>query len=192
MMSSTNDLSTHLLGNRQHEEDDERDLDCCDEEEGCMPCSLKIMYDEELEDSQSSSDNKQSCSLLFPDIFLHFLLFETFGVALYDSPVWFAVNCNLLIFVIVAVIYRQSMKDFKPTCSAVALLPELQLIIILSLMIFDKVVAAFLFLLISIICLAVLAAATNIYSFVVASIYDVSQGRLISANKSEMGVRDFV
>jgi hypothetical protein len=64
MFSSTNDLSTHLLGSRQHEEDDARDA-VYDEEESGIPCSLKIVYDEELEDSQSSSDNKQSYFLSF-------------------------------------------------------------------------------------------------------------------------------
>jgi hypothetical protein len=65
-LSSTNDLSTgtHLIGSRQHEEDDARDA-VYDEEERGIPCSLKIVYDEELEDSQSSSDNKQSYFLSF-------------------------------------------------------------------------------------------------------------------------------
>lgn len=82
MISSTNNITTHLLGSRQHEEDDERDPDC-DEEESGIPCSLQIVYDEELEDSHSSSDNKQSYYLLFV---LRTLLFETYGVALYTCP----------------------------------------------------------------------------------------------------------
>jgi hypothetical protein len=69
MISSTNDLSTHLLDNRQSEEDDENDIDC-DEEEGCMPsCTPKIMDDEELEeDSQSRSNdkNEQSSPIFCP------------------------------------------------------------------------------------------------------------------------------
>jgi hypothetical protein len=132
MISGINDLSTHLLGNHQHKEDDENGLNC-DEEEGCMP------YDEEYEESQSSSDkNEQSYLLLFV---LHFLLFETFGMALYASPVWvLMVNCSIVLFVIVASIYTQAMKDWKPSCSAIVFfLPEILQIIILSVMIFSNV-----------------------------------------------------
>jgi molybdopterin-binding protein len=57
MISSTNDLSVHLLGSHQHKGDDENDLDC-DEEEGCMPsCSPKIMYDEDLKDVAATRTN---------------------------------------------------------------------------------------------------------------------------------------
>jgi hypothetical protein len=73
MTSSTNDLSTHLLGNLQPEEEDDGHHPDYDEEKGCMPCFLKILYDEELEDSQSSSDDKQSYFLSFV---LHALLFD--------------------------------------------------------------------------------------------------------------------
>jgi hypothetical protein len=159
MISSANDLSTHLLG-----QDDEHDPDC-DEEEGCMPCSVKILYEEELEDSQSSSDNGHS---IFLSYVLHFLLFETFfDVAVYVSPVWLKVNCSIILFVFISSVYKKVIKDCKPTCSAVVLLPELLQIIILSLTIFDKVVAALLLLMISNLCLAVLAAASSIRSFVV-------------------------
>jgi hypothetical protein len=165
MISSTNDLSMHLLGNRQHEEDDEHAPDS-DEEEGCMPCSLKILSEEELEDSQSSSDNGHSIFLL---LVLHFLLFEAFGVALYACPVWSKINCNIILFVIITSIYKKAIKDCKPSCSAVLFLPELLQIVILSLMIFDKVVAAFLLLIISNLCLVVLMAASSMRSFFVMS-----------------------
>jgi hypothetical protein len=159
MTSSTSDLSAHLLGNRQPEEDDENDIKC-GEEEGCMPFSLNSLYDEEYEDSQSGSDkNEQSYLILFV---LHVLLFETFGVALYTTPIWLKTNCSFILIVIVASSYKQAIKDYKSSCSADVLLPELLQIIILSLMIFHSVVAAFLLLLISNLCLAVLVTASSI------------------------------
>jgi hypothetical protein len=141
-------------------------------------------YDEEYQKPQSSSDkNEQSYLLLFV---LHVLLFESFGMALYAPPVWFLkincniilfvivasiylyaspvwflkINCNIILFVIVASIYKQAMKEWKPTCSAVVLLPEILQIIILSVMILSSVDAACLLLVISNFCLAVLAATT--------------------------------
>jgi hypothetical protein len=37
------------------------------------------------------------------------------------------VNCSIFLFVITAAIYRQAIKDFKPTCFAVILLPDILL-----------------------------------------------------------------
>jgi hypothetical protein len=133
-----------------------------------MPCSLKILYEEEIEDSPS-----RSIFLLFV---LHALLFDYFGMAFYSSPVevttglrWSIVNFSIIIFVIISAIYRQAMKDCKSTCSAVVLLPEILHITILSPMLFDDVVVAFIFMLISILRLAVLAAVSSIRSYVVMS-----------------------
>jgi hypothetical protein len=170
MISSTNDLSTPLLSNHQRKEDDAKDLKC-DEEEGYMPRCLQTKYGEELQDSQSSSDqNEQSCYrcslLLF--VLLHFLILKTFGVALYTSPIWLWLNCNidLILFVIVAYLYKQVIKDCKPTCSAVVLLPELLQIIILSVMMFDKFEVALLLMSIGSLCLSLLTAvASSIRSF---------------------------
>jgi hypothetical protein len=166
MMSSTrtNDLSTPLLSNHQRKEDDAKNLEC-DEEEGCMPRCLKIVYDEELQYSQSSCDQKEySCSrcdlLLF--VLLHSLMLRTFGVALYASPIWLWLNCNIILFVIVAYLYKQTIKDCKPTCSAVVLLPELLQIIILSVMMFDKEFDVALVLMsISSLCLSLLTAVAS-------------------------------
>ena len=162
MISSTIDLSVYLLGNHQLKRDDENDLEC-DEEEGCMPsCSPKILYDELEEDySQSSSSDKNEHHYLLSLFILHVLLFETFGVALYASHIWLDVNCSIILFVIISFIYKQAIKDccYKPTRSTVFFLPELLQIKMLSLVIFDKVDAALLLLLISILCLAFWVAA---------------------------------
>jgi hypothetical protein len=150
MISSTSDLSTRLLCDHQAEGDGNV-LDY-DEEEGCVPCSLKL-------ESQSSSDrNKHIYILLFVLVLFYLVLFETFGVAFHASPFrLLKATCNTIIFVIVAYLYKQAMKDYKPTCSILVLLPEVLQIVILSVITFGNVDAAFLLLSISNFCLAVLA-----------------------------------
>jgi hypothetical protein len=65
MISGTNDLSTHLLGNHQHKEDDENDLNC-DEEEGCMP------YDEEYEESRNQAATRTNRVISYYSSFTFF------------------------------------------------------------------------------------------------------------------------
>jgi hypothetical protein len=154
MSSSTNDLSTPLLGKiSQHE----RDIDEDDEEEGCMMCALKIVYDdEESEDCESSSNDGQS---KFPRWFenvvitalLPVLLFMQFGMAFSRSPIdastglrWSLCNYCVVLFAITAFRYRQHIYVFKPPCSNfLILLPEIFMNIILILLLFDKIVSAF-------------------------------------------------
>jgi hypothetical protein len=73
-------------------------------------------------------------TFLFPT-----LLFVRFGVYFYTSRAttrlsWSMAICSIIIsviIVIIAAIYRQAIQDFKPTCFAVILLPEILLNIIL-------------------------------------------------------------
>jgi hypothetical protein len=167
-MTSTNDLSAPLLGNLTQHECDERDAEY-DDKDGCISCSLKIGHDdtEESEDSQSSSNDEETCFL--SAFTLHVFLFVQFGMAFSTSPVeattglsWSVVNYSIILYAIISAIYRQAIKDCKPTCSTVVLLPEILIDIMLLLVLFNKVVAAFLVLLVSILCLAFLVVASGI------------------------------
>jgi hypothetical protein len=162
MLSSTNDLSAHLLGSHQAEEDDEHHPGDHDEEEGFIPCFLKNLYDEELEDFQSSSENKASYFLSFV---LHVLLIDYFVIS--TGLHWSLVNFSIILFVAISIIYRQAIKVCKPTYSAVILLPEILQVVILSPMLFDNIDAAFCFLLISILFLTVSVAVISIRGYVI-------------------------
>jgi hypothetical protein len=182
-MISTNDISTPLLGNLPQHEYDERDSEY-DEEEGCILRSIKIAYDdtEESEDDlQSSSHDEESFFLSFA---LHVLLFAQFGMTFSASSIeaitglsWSVVNYSIILYVITTTIYRQAAKDCKLTCSAVVLiLPEILMNIMVVLVLFQKVVAAFLVLWVSTLCLAFLVMASSIRVLVVTkSVTDESE-----------------
>jgi hypothetical protein len=161
--TSTNDLSLHLFGSHQTEEGDEHHPDDNNEGgEGFIPCFLKSLCDEELEDLQSSCDNKANYFLSFV---LHVLLIDYFVMT--TGLRWSIVNFSIILFVIISVIYRQAIKVCKPTYSAVILLPEILHVVILSPMLFDNVDAAFFLLLISILCLGVSVAVIRFRIYVV-------------------------
>jgi hypothetical protein len=173
-MTSTNDLSTPLLDNLPQHEYDECDSEY-DEEEGCILRSLKISYDdteESKDDWQSSCHAEESYFLSFA---LHALLFAQFGMTFSTSSIeattglsWSVVNYSIILYVITTTIYRQAVKDCKLTCSAVVLLlPEILMMIMLVLILFKNVVAAFLVLWVSTLCLAFLVMASSIWFLVV-------------------------
>jgi hypothetical protein len=98
MISGTSNLSKRPLLGSDQLEGDGRNVQDCDEEKGCMPCSFEIVYDEEeYEESQSSSNkNEQIYIVLFV-----LLLFETFGMAFYVSPFrLLKADCNIILFAI--------------------------------------------------------------------------------------------
>jgi hypothetical protein len=157
-MTSTNDLSVSLLGNIPQHECDERDEEY-DEEEGCLTCF-------ESDDSKSDSIEED---IFFFTFALHALLFLQFGMAFSTFPVeattglsWSVVNYSIILFVITTTVYRQVAKDWKPTYSAVVLLPEILIDVMLLLILLNKVVTAFLFLLFSLLCLTFLVVANSI------------------------------
>lgn len=155
MISSTNDLvSLHLLSSRQGAEEDDEHHPDCDKEE---------LEDLQLEDLQSSCDNKTNYLLSFV---LHVLLIDYFVVA--TGLRWSIVSFNIILFVMISIIYRQAIKVCKPTSSAVILLPEILHVVILSPMLFDNVDAAFFFMLISILCLAVSVAVIRFRTSIIA------------------------
>jgi hypothetical protein len=181
-MTSTNDLSTPLLGKISQRE---RDVDD-DQEEGCMMCALKIVYDdEESEDCESSSNDGQSkfsrwFEIVVVEAALPALLFMQFGMAFSRSPVddstaglrWSLCNYSIVLFVITAFHYRQHVYVFKPPCSKfLILLPEIFMNIILILLLFDKIVAAFWLLLGSMHSMAALVLGNSIRVLVVTIFY---------------------
>jgi hypothetical protein len=160
-MTSTSDLSTPLLGNEQ---------DSGYDEECCMRSPASIVYD----DSEEDEDDEQSRPAFLFDNYaawfvLPFLLFMQFGMAFYMTNVeattglrWSVVNYSITLFVIVSILYRQAVKDCKISFCAVHLLPEILMDIILGLVLFDKVVPAFLFMLSGMLWLSVIGVMCNI------------------------------
>jgi hypothetical protein len=172
-MTFTNDLSTPLLGNLPRHElelehERERDEQYAEyDEEGCMRGSKSIVHDSSQEESENeqSSDEYQTnwwfdnCSLV--SIFVSGLLSLQFGMAFKTSPVeattglrWSVVNYCIVLYVIVAAFYRQSVIDCDISCPSTLLLPVILIDNMLFLVLFDEVVAAFLLLLGSMLCLA--------------------------------------
>jgi hypothetical protein len=158
-MTSTNDLSSPLLGNLpRHEHEHERgEQDAEYDEEVCM-------LDHDSSSQEDSQDQQINCALA---IVMSALLFLQFGIPFYMSPAeateclrWSVVNYSIVLYVIAATLYRQSVKDCDISdmfYSATLLLPEILMDVMLCLVLFDKVVAAFLVLQFGILCLASLA-----------------------------------
>jgi hypothetical protein len=105
------------------------------------------------------------------------LLFLQFGISFYyllpvDATTglsWRVVNCSIIFFVLSAHLFRQSARDCNLTNSAVLLLPEILMDIILGLVLFDKVVVALLFMLVSILALAVFVVLSSVRALIVTS-----------------------
>jgi hypothetical protein len=170
MNSTTNELSTPLLSNlRQHE----RDADAYDEE-GSMPCSLKLVV-AAADDDEESNDDSTQYDWWFDICVLPALLFLQFGMAFSMCPVgadnglgWSLVNYSIVMFGIIGTIYRQAVKDSNLNCSVVPLVPEILVVIVMCLVVFGKVLFAFLVLQCGMLCLALFVVASNIQVLVVA------------------------
>jgi hypothetical protein len=191
MASAAQGLSTPLLGD---EREQERDVGCYyvhdevhDEElGGCLGCTVSIAFEDEDDDEQDGStcngkDDDDKVFSWFDHvvvwIILPSLLFLQFGMAFYMSNVeavtglrWSVVNYSIVLFVITAVLYRQAAVDCKWTSSFIVLLPEILMDIILGMVLFDKIVAAFLFMLISMLCLAMFVVVCSIRVLIVLSV----------------------
>ena len=170
MTSTTgnNELSTPLLCNLpQHESDAEDAYD----EECCMPCSLKNNVDDnkEEESDDESSQCTWWCDNFVSLIVLPAFLFLSFGEVFYTSSIatdtglcWYVVNYSIVIFAVSATVYRQVLQECKLTYLAALLLPEIIVDICLDLVLFGKVVPAFLLMLISTLCLAVFVVTSGV------------------------------
>jgi hypothetical protein len=81
---------------------------------------------------------------------------------------WSTVNCSIVMFVITASLYHKSVRDCNLSRSVASLLPEIIMDIILGLVLFGKIVPAFLVLLSGMLCMAVFVMASDIRVLVVA------------------------
>jgi hypothetical protein len=174
-MTSTNELFTPLLGNLpRHEapapprEDDEQDEEEYDDKV-CMILGGRNSSQEEefqAENEQSSGAGDESerffwCSNWTLVLFVSALLFQQFGIAFHMFNVeavtglrWSVVKYSIVLYAIVAPLYRASVKDCYDDItmhtvmtdafySAIVLLPEILMDTMLGLILFDRVVAAF-------------------------------------------------
>jgi hypothetical protein len=174
--NNNNSLSAPLLVNEQHQDECECDQD--DRDQGCLGCTLTIVYDDSEEEEEDENDEQSPSAWWFDNcvvwVVLPALLFLQFGMCFYMTSVeataglrWSVVNYSIVLFVITAILYRQSAKDCKLTNSAAILLPEILMDIILGLVLFDKVVAAFLFMLGSMLCLSLFVVLSSIRILIV-------------------------
>jgi hypothetical protein len=166
--TSNHELSTPLLGNLLPHESDTDAYD----EECCISCSLKINVGDDEE--EKSDDDSSQCRWWF-DSFLGLvvppaLLFYQFGMAFSASPVeattgmqLSVVNFSIVMFVVTAGLYRQTVHDFQITFWVARLLPEIIIGAVLGLVFCGQVAPAFLLLLISMLCMTVLGLALDIF-----------------------------
>jgi hypothetical protein len=199
-MTSTNELFTPLLGNLpRHEapapprEDDEQDEEEYDDKV-CMILGGRDSSQEEesqAENEQSSSAGDESerffwCSNWTLVLFVSALLFQQFGIAFHMFNVeavtglrWSVVKYSIVLYAIVAPLYRESVKDCYDITtktmmsdafySATVLLPEILMDTMLGLILFDRVVAAFWLLQFGTLFLAVSVVASSIWLLLVAT-----------------------
>jgi hypothetical protein len=144
-----------------------------------------------LEEESDYYDDDSSESALWCDNFvalvvLPALLFLSFGEAFYTSSVdadtglrWSVVNYSIVMFVVIATLYRQALHECKITFSVALLLPEILMDIVLGLVLCGQVVPAFLLLTSSILCLAIFVVASSIGVLVLAKASTmIDRGRL--------------
>jgi hypothetical protein len=145
-----------------------------------MRGSKSIAPNNSLDESQhdpSSDDESQTTNdwwftswvLAGASLFVSALLFLQFGVAFYTSPVqaktgldWYSVNYSIVHYVFTTVLYRLSVEDYGMSCAATLLLPDFLTLIMMCLLHFDKIIAAFFLLLGSMFCLGVFVIASTI------------------------------
>jgi hypothetical protein len=176
---STVDLSAPLIGSQEYRE--------LDEEGGCMGCTVSIMLQDDFE-SEDGDDNDNNGFSWFDHvvvwIILPTLLFLQFGMAFYMSDVeavtglrWSIVNYSIVLFVLTAILFRQAAIDCKWTTSIVILLPEILMDVILGMVLFDKIVMAFLFMLFSMLGLAMFVVVCSIRVLIVLSMNDAAASK---------------
>jgi hypothetical protein len=172
-LSDSMSLSTPLLSNLPKHEHDERHEDYYDEEEGRMPCSLRIVAsNEELDEVSGDDSSPPSCwnDNSVPWVILPALLFLQFKFGMATTGMYLlVVSSAIALFVLNAIIYRQAIKDCKLTCTVVLLAPEIFISIILGLVILDHLATAFLFMEGSILFLAISGAAITIRGLIATS-----------------------
>jgi hypothetical protein len=141
--------------------------------------SMAIAYDDDKESCQKAAeDESQWTNSLFPPSFvLPALLFLQFGMAVPMSPeqdttglLWSTTNGNIVMFVITAALYRQTVQDSQMnTCLAPLLLPDILMAIVLGLLFCGQFVPALSLLLSSMMCMAVIVVVSSIHYLVVSN-----------------------
>jgi hypothetical protein len=174
--SNVNKLSTPLLGKRLLQQENHKEL------QGCIPsCSsrtLAIVYvDEEEESCQKAAEDEsqRTNNLGVVSVVLPALLFMQFGMVFSMNPVqatttglkWSLTNYTIVMFIVNAAFYRQTIQDFQLTCLVARLLPEIIIGTVLGLVFCDQVVPAFFLLLSSMLCMGVIVSVHCIYYLVV-------------------------
>jgi hypothetical protein len=163
-----NELSKPLLDNStQHESD---------EEEGCMPLTsltLAIVYgedDNEESCQEAAEDDSHWCNNFLALVILPALLCLQFGMAFSMGHVqaetglrWSVVNYSIVMFVVIAALYRQTVQECKMTSTVALLLPEIIMDIVLGIVLCDQIIPAFLLLLCSMLCLSIFVMASSIH-----------------------------
>jgi hypothetical protein len=131
--------------------------------------SLVVLEEESDDDNRDSSQSALWCDNFVSLVVLPALLFFSFGEALNTSSVdantglrWSMVNYSIVIFVVIAALYRQAVQDCKITYLVAILLPEILIVIVLDLVLFGMVVPAFFLLLSSILYLAAFVVASGL------------------------------
>jgi hypothetical protein len=165
-----------LKTNVDDDKDEELDYDSSQCNGWCDKFANLVVLEEESDYySDDSSKNALWCDNFVALVFLPALLFLSFGEAFYTTSVdagtglrWSAVNCTIVMFVVIATLYRQALHECKITCPVALLLPEILMDIVLSLVLCSQVVPAFWLLLSSIVCLGVFAVASSICVLVLA------------------------
>jgi hypothetical protein len=118
-MNSTNDLSNPLLGNL-HRRELEHEQDAEYDEEVCMRSSESIAHESSQNESEPTTSLRRWSRVIY---------------------------CLVLMNAIGIVLLSQSVKDCGMSCTTTFLLPEILIVIMMCLVHFDKMVAAFLLLL---------------------------------------------
>jgi hypothetical protein len=189
-MSAAEGISEPLLGDSQQERECEDNVDLNDmvreadeEHGGCFGCTVSIVFEDDDDDEAGSNSKNGEDGKAFSWfdhvvvwIILPALLFLQFGMAFFMSDVevvtglrWSVVNYSILLFVATSVLYRQAAVDCKWTSSFIILLPEIIMDVILGLVLFDKIVMAFLFMLVSMLGLAIFVVVCSIRILVLSS-----------------------
>jgi hypothetical protein len=186
-MSAAEELSEPLLGGSQQEREracefdgnDEVHEEADEERGGCIGCTISIAFEDDDEEEGKDGKVFSWFDHVVVWIILPALLFLQFGMAFYMSNVeavtglrWSVVNYSIVLFVVTAVLYRQAAVDCKWTSSFAILLPEILMDVILGMVLFDKIVMAFLFMLLSMLGLAMFVVVCSIRVLVVLSMED--------------------
>jgi hypothetical protein len=140
-----------------------------DEEDGRVGCAISTMiynHDECREDNGNEANLKDGCENCVMWMVSPLLLFLQFGMAFLLSSNrdavadlrWSTVNFAILVFLVTAVLYQQAIRHYQLPSSCILL----DLIMGLMLILFDRVVVAICFMLMSMLTLAIFVSVSSV------------------------------